>query len=92
ATLLNIQVPGIAQHVAGVGATMQMNRWLDMSVAYVHTFKSEIAQGPVAEIPGTNVGFDLEADSLILGMSVKFGPCRECTQQDCSCGGSRCSR
>ena len=50
-----------------------MTRWLEMSLAYVHTFKNSIAQSAVSEVAGPAVGFDLESDSLAFALTVKFG-------------------
>ena len=72
-TLFNIQVPGIAQHVFSVGGTCALTKHMDMSVAYVHTFKNSIAQSAVNEVAGPAVGFDLESDSLAFALTVKFG-------------------
>lgn len=74
ATLLNTQLPGITQHTASVGAMMQLNESMALSVGYVHAFRNEIS-GSIVERLGTSTSMDMEVQSLVFGVHIRFGCC-----------------
>ena len=43
------------------------------TMAWVHGFRNTVT-GPVGEIPGASASFDVQTDSLIAGLNIKFGP------------------
>ncbi|MCI0639606.1 MAG: outer membrane protein transport protein [Gemmataceae bacterium] len=83
ATLLNSQLPGFIQHTASVGAMMQLNESMALSVGYVHAFKNEIS-GSIVERLGTSTSMDMAVQSLVFGLHVRFGCCGP-RHQDVAC-------
>jgi long-chain fatty acid transport protein len=71
----NIASPLLIQHVASAGAFFDLTTSLQLSLSYVRIFEGT-ASGPfytrTGPVPGTNVSIDSTADSLVLGVKVKF--------------------
>jgi long-chain fatty acid transport protein len=71
-TLLNVQMPGITQHMLAFGGTMQMTEDIAFSFAWTHSFRNALS-GSLAQVPGSVVREDVQADALIAGLNVRFG-------------------
>lgn len=81
ATLFNIQLPGITQHTISGGLSYEVNDNIQLNLAYVHGFESQI-EGTILQVPGTSVALNTEYDSIVVGLTIKFGGARrQC--QDC---------
>jgi long-chain fatty acid transport protein len=73
---VNSASPTDSRHMGFLGASWDVTSDLTLSVAYMHAFDSSI-QGPFVSpqgpVPGTSVRSSLAVNSLLFGMSVKFG-------------------
>lgn len=78
--LFNTQLPALIMHTVSLGAHMQVNESIGLSMAYVHGFKNSIT-GSVFQLSGSSTTIDSSYDSFVLGIHVKFGasPCRTAT-------------
>jgi long-chain fatty acid transport protein len=74
-TMFNVASPLILQHTVYLGASFALTDSLLVSAAYAHAFQNAV-QGafltPLGAIPGSAVRSDLSADSVMVGVSVKF--------------------
>jgi hypothetical protein len=64
--------------MAYLGASWDVTRDLTISLAYMHAFETSIAGNwvtPLGPIPGTSASTTVSVNSLLFGMSVKFGGC-----------------
>jgi long-chain fatty acid transport protein len=74
-TMYNIASPLILQHTAYLGASYNVTQCFVVSAAYAHAFWNDVEgpfitpQGPV---PGTSVKSSVSADTVVLGVTVKF--------------------
>ncbi len=73
ATLFNVQAPGITQHTLSLGSSLAMTEDIMFTLAWVHGFRNSIS-GPIGQIPGASASFDVQTDSLVAGLNIKFGP------------------
>jgi long-chain fatty acid transport protein len=71
-TLLNVQLPGITEHMLAVGATYKMTEDIAFSFAWTHSFRNAIT-GSIAQLPGSVVREDAQVDSLVAGLTIQFG-------------------
>jgi long-chain fatty acid transport protein len=71
-TLFNVQAPGIIEHTLSFGSSMKINDDITLTGAWVHGFRNSIA-GNVSQIPGGFARFDVQTDSIVLGLNVSFG-------------------
>ena len=72
----NLASPTIIQNTISLGASYDVTRALQLSVAYVHFFQNTI-HGPIIEpsvgaVPGSAVRSTTAADSVVVGASVIF--------------------
>jgi len=74
-TLFNTQLPGISEHSVSVGTSITLSESIYMSLAYVHAFQNSITGSP-NQLPQASVTMDAEADSLVLGIGIRYG-CRQ---------------
>jgi hypothetical protein len=64
--------------MAFAGASWDVTDDLTLTVAYMHAFENTVRGPfvtPLGPAPGTGVQTDLSADSIMFGISVKFGGC-----------------
>jgi long-chain fatty acid transport protein len=73
ATLFNVQAPSITQHTLSLGSSLEVTEDIIFTMALVHGFRNTVS-GPIGEIPGASASFDVQTDSLIAGLNIKFGP------------------
>jgi long-chain fatty acid transport protein len=71
-TLFNAQAPAIIQNTLSLGTSYQLTENVTASLAWVHGFRNDI-QGPILQRPGATVRLDAQADSLWMGVNIKFG-------------------
>ena len=76
ATLFNVQAPGITTNTLSLGASTRLTADITATVAWVHGFRNEISGG-ISQIPGASARFDVQTDSLMLGLNVQFGKKRK---------------
>jgi long-chain fatty acid transport protein len=84
-TFVNVASPTITRHMGFLGASWDVTCDLTLSIAYMHAFENSVNGNivtPVGPVPGTSVRSTLSADSILFGMSVKFGGCGECSTPD----------
>jgi long-chain fatty acid transport protein len=83
---VNIPAVTINRHWAFAGASWDLSRDLTLTMAYMHAFESSV-QGtfvsPSGVVAGTAVRTSLSADSIMFGMSVKFGAVPEPSAAGC---------
>lgn len=72
ATLFNIQAPGFIQHSISLGASLRVNETLVFSAGWVHGFRNAI-EGPIAQIPGSIARMDAQYDSILMGLTIRYG-------------------
>jgi long-chain fatty acid transport protein len=71
----NIASPLVYQHQLGLGASYRLTPDCTLSVTYYHIFDSAVTGPlftPAGPIPGSSVTTGLAADSLSIGVSVRF--------------------
>ena len=71
-TLLNIQLPGITQHMLTFGSSYKITDDITFSLAVAHQFRNSVS-GSILQLPGSSVREDVQVDSIIAGMNVQFG-------------------
>jgi long-chain fatty acid transport protein len=71
-TLLNVELPAITQHMLAVGTSFHMTDDITMSLAWTHSFRN-VMSGPILQVPGTSVREDVQVDTLVAGLNVRFG-------------------
>ncbi len=78
-TLFNTQLPGISEHSVSAGVQFQLNEWISSTLGYVHTFENSIT-GPVSQVGEGTTTISTEADYILFGLQINFGPTgkREC--------------
>jgi long-chain fatty acid transport protein len=74
-TLFNTQLPGILMHSVSFGASTVLTENIYLSLAYVHAFENSITGSP-REVPEATVTMDAAADSLVMGIGIRYG-CRQ---------------
>ena len=77
-TFVNVASPTITKHAGFFGASWDVTCDLTLSVAYMHAFDTSIAGNivtPLGAVPASSVRTNLSLDSILFGMSVKFGGC-----------------
>src|SRR5262249_9969661 len=83
---VNVASPTINTNWASVGASWDVTPDLTLSVTYLHAFENSV-QGnfvtPLGAVPGTAIRTALSADSIMFGISVRFGACPECAAAPC---------
>lgn len=72
ATLFNVQAPAITQHTLSFGASLAVTEDITFSTGWVHGFRNAIS-GSILEIPGSTARLDTQSDSLVAGLTVRFG-------------------
>lgn len=74
-TLFNVASPLILMHTLYLGGSWCVNEALVLSAAYAHAFRNSVEGDyltPLGAVPGSSVRSELSADSLMLGVTVKF--------------------
>ncbi len=74
-SVFNIASPLVYQHQLGLGASYRLTPACTLSVAYYHIFENAVTGSlftPAGPIPGSSVTTGLTADSLSMGVSVRF--------------------
>ena len=71
-TLLNLQLPAITQHMLTVGSSYALTEDITFSLAYAHQFRNTMS-GTIFQAPGSSVKEDVQADSIITGLNIRFG-------------------
>jgi long-chain fatty acid transport protein len=71
-TLFNIQAPAITQHTISAGFSYKMNENMIASIAYAFTLPAS-QTGTLSPFPGTNVTLQSSAQSILLGLQIRFG-------------------
>ena len=71
-TLLNVQIPAIMQHMLALGASYRLTDDITLSLAWTHQFRAA-SEGRIFQFPATMVREDVQADSLVAGLTVQFG-------------------
>jgi hypothetical protein len=67
-----------------LGASLQLNENVTLSLAWMHGFRADI-RGPILQIPHAGVRLDAQYDSIVAGLNVAFGGSRrkaECSAAD----------
>jgi long-chain fatty acid transport protein len=72
-TLFNIQAPAITQHTLSAGFSYRLNDYMTSSLAYAFTLPAS-QTGTISPFPGTNVTLQASAQSILLGLQIRFGP------------------
>ncbi len=71
----NIAAPTIIQNTVYTGASLDLNRCLTVSLAYIHAFENQL-QGPIVvptgPVAGTSVQSKVSADAVGIGLSVRY--------------------
>ncbi len=75
-TLLNVELPAITQHMLTFGSSSRVTDDITFSLAYTHQFRNAMS-GPIAQVPGTSIREDVQVDSIIAGLNVRFGGMRK---------------
>ena len=75
-TLFNVQSPAITEHTLSLGSSLAVTEDIMFTVAWVHGFRNSIS-GSILEIPGSSAKFDVQTDSIIAGLNIKFGAKRK---------------
>ena len=72
----NIASPTILEHTVYLGLSYQVSNALSLSLAYAHSFQNSV-EGPLVlptgAVPGSSIRSTVSADTLIMGVTVKFG-------------------
>lgn len=71
-TLFNIQAPALMQHALSVGASADLTDSIIVSLAYVHAFRNTVSGAPLEAI-GAGLTLGAEADSVVVGLNIRFG-------------------
>jgi long-chain fatty acid transport protein len=71
-TLLNVQLPGITEHMLAAGATYKVTEDIAFSLAWTHSFRNAIS-GSIAQLPGSVIREDAQVDTLTAGLTISFG-------------------
>jgi long-chain fatty acid transport protein len=82
-TFVNVASPTVTRAMGFLGASWDVSSDLALSVAYMHAFENSVNGNiatPLGPVPGTSVRSALSADSILFGMSVKFGGGVELTE------------
>jgi long-chain fatty acid transport protein len=82
-TLLNVQLPSITQHMLAFGTSYRVTDDLMFSLAYTHSFRNSIG-GTISQVPGSAIREDAQVDSIIAGLTIRFGGKRTCKQAPAS--------
>lgn len=83
-TLFNVQAPGITKYSLSVGASADLTDSINLALAYVHAFHNSVSGQPAQAI-GANMTLGAAADSIVVGINVKFGnKGRDCCTSSCS--------
>lgn len=75
-TLFNIQAPGFLQHTFSIGASLRLAEHIVTSIAWSHSFNNSIT-GPILQIPNSTATLSGQADSLLAGVTIQYGPKRK---------------
>jgi len=71
-TLFNVQAPGVTKHSVSVGGSADLTDSINLALAYVHAFHNSVSGSP-AEAIGANMTLGAAADSIVVGINIKFG-------------------
>jgi long-chain fatty acid transport protein len=71
-TLLNLELPAITEHMLALGGSFQVTDDITFSVAWTHQFRNTMS-GTVFQFPGASIREDVQIDSLVAGLNVRFG-------------------
>jgi len=71
-TLFHVQDNAITQHTLSLAASLAITDARMLPNTCVQLFIESIS-GPVGQIPGASASFDVQTDSLVAGLNIKFG-------------------
>ena len=72
ATLFNLQLPAIVTNTISFGTSYKVTDDITFSAAWVHGFRNSI-EGGIGQLPGSSAKLDVQTDSIIAGLNIKFG-------------------